>query len=210
METVKEVTAAVLAGGKSRRMGRDKVHLEIRGRTMLGWVLGSLTPLFETVIIIGANAPVPEDPSIPVCPDLMPGKGSLGGILTALRRSPTEEVFCTACDTPFIRPELVAHLVRLSEGGKWDAVVPAVEEEMEPLCAVYCRRASDVVERDIRQGVRKIKTTLSSLRVRTVDGEELRRFDPELLSFFNVNTPEDLERARAIAAAKEGDGRGFS
>jgi molybdopterin-guanine dinucleotide biosynthesis protein A len=199
--TVKNVSAAVLAGGRSRRMGKDKAFVEIRGKTMLARVLERLSPLFERIMIVGPASPALEDFEFPVYPDLRPGKGSLGGIHTALHYSPTEEIFCTACDLPFINPAVVSHILRLAGGG-WQAVVPVVDGEMEPLCALYSRSMAGAVERDLDAGVRRIKTTLASLRVRVVEAEELLPMDPELLTFFNINTPADLERARAIATSE--------
>jgi molybdopterin-guanine dinucleotide biosynthesis protein A len=196
--TVKDVSAAILAGGRSRRMGRDKALVEIGGRTMLARVLERLSPLFERIMIIGPEGPPLEDFGVPVYPDLRPGKGSLGGIHTALHYSPTERVFCSACDLPFINTDVVSHIISLA-GGDCDAVVPRVNGELEPLCALYSTKISGAIEQNLDSGVRRIKTTLSSQRVRIVEGQELALMDPKLLTFFNINTPADLERARAIA-----------
>jgi molybdopterin-guanine dinucleotide biosynthesis protein A len=149
-------------------------------------------------MIIGPSSPALAGFGFPVYPDLRPGKGSLGGIETALHHSPTEQVFCTACDLPFINTDVVSYLLGLA-GGDWQAVVPVVDGELEPLCAVYSRSMAGAVQRDLDDGVRRIKTTLSSIRVRAVEAGDLLPMDPELLTFFNINTPADLERARAIA-----------
>jgi len=201
MRTGKEVTAAVLAGGQSRRMGQDKARVEIVGRTMLERVIERLSPLFGSLMIIGGDSSLGDSRAIPVHPDLRPRMGSLGGIYTAVVLSPTEHVFCAACDMPFISKKVVELMIRRAGEG-YDAVVPRISGELEPLCALYSRNIRDVVEQDLDNGVRRIKTTLSSLRVRVVEEEELVPIDPELNTFFNINTPEDLERARAIAASE--------
>jgi molybdopterin-guanine dinucleotide biosynthesis protein A len=201
MLTGKEMTAAVLAGGQSRRMGQDKANVEIVGRTMLERVIERLSPLFGSLMIIGGESDPGDSCTVPVHPDLRPRMGSLGGIYTAVVLSPTEHVFCAACDMPFIGKEVVEHLIRLAGEG-CDAVVPRIGGELEPLCALYSRNVRSVVERDLDCGVRRIKTTLSSLRVRVVEEEELIALDPELNTFFNINTPEDLEKARTIAASE--------
>lgn len=197
METKTQLTGAILAGGQSRRMGRDKACVEIAGRSMLERVIDRLRPLFGSLMIIGGGSDLCAPRDVPVYPDLRPGMGSLGGIYTAIVKSPTEQVFCVACDMPFIRKEVVEHMIRQSGKG-YDAVVPRINGELEPLCALYSKNIRGAVERDLDNGVRRIKTTLSSLRVRVVEEHELVPMDPELNTFFNINTPEDLEKARTI------------
>jgi molybdopterin-guanine dinucleotide biosynthesis protein A len=201
METGKKVTGAILAGGQSRRMGQDKTGVEIVGRTMLERVIDRLSPLFGSLMIIGGDSELGDRRDIPVHPDLRPRMGSLGGIYTAVVLSPTEHVFCAACDMPFISPEVVEHMIRRAGEG-YDAVVPRINGELEPLCALYSRDIRSAIERDLDSGVRRIKTTLSSLRVRIVEEQELVPLDPGLNTFFNINTPEDLEKARTIAASE--------
>lgn len=202
MKTGNRVTGAILAGGQSRRMGRDKSCIEIAGRTMLERVIDRLSPLFDSLMIIGGDNSLRDTRGLPVHPDIRPRMGSLGGIYTAVMLSPTEQVFCVACDMPFIRPEVVDHLKCLSEAG-YDAVVPRVNGELQPLCALYSRAVRNAIEQDLVSGVRRIKTTLSSLRVRVVEESELLSLDPELNTFFNINTPEDLDKARILAASEK-------
>ena len=189
------MSAAVLVGGQSRRMGRDKAFIEIHGRPMLARVIERLRPLFEEMMIVGSEEASYAGYGLPVHSDLRPGMWSLGGIHTALSRSAGPQVFCTACDMPFISTEVVAALLQRAGGGH-DAVIPMVAGELEPLCAVYARKILPAIEKDLDASVRRIKTTLSSLDVAVVDAEDLRPYDPELLTFFNINTPEDLEKAR--------------
>jgi molybdopterin-guanine dinucleotide biosynthesis protein A len=179
-------------------MGRDKALLEIGGQAMLARIVGRIRPLFDELSIVGGDAGSYGSFGVPVRPDVRPGCGSLGGIFTALAGASSPAVFCVACDMPFVNADLVAYLLETMEENKFQAVIPVVNDEPEPLCAVYSRLALPVIERDLDAGVRRIKDTLSSLRARNVDAAELHPFDPGLRTFFNINTPADLETARKI------------
>ena len=100
---------------------------------------------------------------------------------------------------PFVRGGIISLLLERS-GGDWDAVVPRLAPGLEPLCAVYDRSLRGIIEERLAQGGRRIRSVFDSCRTRYVDETELRPLDPELASFYNINTPEDLERARAICA----------
>ena len=191
-------SAAILAGGQSLRMGRkNKALLEIGGRSLLAEIIFRLRPLFGEIMIIGAGAEGYAPFGLPVHGDLRPGSGSLGGILTALSRSSEPLTFCVACDMPFLSPALVSRLLaRAGEG--WDAVIPRLREGLEPLCAVYAVSLVPRIEEVLDGGERRIRRILDDSRTLYIEEDELRGFDPGLLSFVNVNTPEDLERARAM------------
>ena len=190
------VTGAVLAGGRSQRMGSDKGLLPFGGRRLIQVVLDTLRPLFSEVVIV-ANDPVTYGGfGVPVVPDRIPGKGPLGGIHAALSATPSPHAFCVACDMPFVSPTVVNHLCALAPG--YDAVVPHLDAGCEPLHAVYGRSCLRHVERMIREDRLRVDELLAVVRVRRVDAEELRRLDPSLRSFLNVNTPEELEAARRL------------
>jgi molybdopterin-guanine dinucleotide biosynthesis protein A len=182
-------------------MGRDKALVEIGGRPMLALVIERIRPLFDDIFIAGGDESLYGAFGIPVHRDVNPGCGSLGGIYTALVKAAHPLVFCVACDMPFVDPGLVTFLLGEMERGSFQAVIPTVDGEAEPLCAVYSRNSLPVVERDLDTGVRRIKSTLASLKVRAVDADEMRPFDPELRTFFNINTPEDLKRASEMGSA---------
>lgn len=194
----KSVAAAILAGGQNRRMGRNKALVEIGGQAMLARIIARLSPLFEHVMIAGNDIPAYEPFGLPVHRDLRPDHGSLGGIFTALAASPLPKVFCTGCDMPFISPGIVTELLRLA-GGEHDAVIPGIGNKLEPVCAVYSTSLLPLIARHLDSGTRKIKDALAEANLLVVDAETLRPHDPDLLTFFNVNSPEDLERARALA-----------
>lgn len=192
------VSAAILAGGQSLRMGRKKkAFLEIGGRSFLEETITRLRPLFEEIIIVGDARAEYASFGVPAYPDLRPGSGSLGGILTALRRSSSPMTFCVACDMPFLNPAVVSRLLQ-EVPGRWDAVLPRLGEGLEPLCALYAVSLAPRIERLLDSGERRIRLVLEGTRTRFVEEDELRSVDPPLLSFFNVNTPEDLATARRM------------
>ena len=130
--------------------------------------------------------------------DLYPGKGSLIGIFTGLVHSANFLNLVVACDMPFLNLDLLRYMVDISPG--FDVVIPRIGDQMEPLHAVYSRNCLGPMEKQIKQGNLKITGFFDSLKVKYVGKEELDRFDPERLSFFNINTEADLKKARVLAA----------
>ncbi|MBU2490159.1 MAG: molybdenum cofactor guanylyltransferase [Proteobacteria bacterium] len=194
---------AVLAGGRNRRMGgENKALCRVGEKAMVRRVLEVLSACFSEVLVI-ARAPLPLlDLPAAILPDLLPGSGSLVGIHAALSYARAPYVFVAACDTPFLSPALVRRLAGLANG-KVDVVVPRTEKGLEPLCAVYSRRAAPLVRARLLQGRYRISELYGNLKVREVGPDELSQADPGLLSFMNVNTPQDLERARRLGAREE-------
>jgi molybdopterin-guanine dinucleotide biosynthesis protein A len=190
------VTGAILAGGKSTRMGTNKALLSFGGRSILEGLLGKMRPLFPEMLLI-ANDPAPyRHLGLPVYPDRIPEKGSLGGIYTALHHSAFHRTFCIACDMPLADPRVIGLLCDLAPD--YDVVVPRTPEGYQPLHAVYSRSCLPHIEAMIRADRLKIDRLFPQVRVRTVGAEELRALDPSLHSFVNVNTPEELEAAARL------------
>jgi len=195
--------AAILAGGKGRRMGgRDKASMEFLGVPLIERVLAAVEPLAERVIVVGGRGYLVHR-GIPTVPDRFPGASALGGIVTALawageKVGPAAWVACLACDMPFLRRELLEHLWAVR--GDAQAVVPRVSAGYEPLCALYRTDALEAFEEQLAAGDLRIIPALSRLRLVEVGEETLRRVDPDLRSFLNLNSPEDVERAKAAGA----------
>lgn len=191
------LTGAVLTGGESKRLGFNKAFAEVGGRPMVERVLEVLGGLFEEVIIVTLEGELYEPLGYPVYKDLLPGGNALAGIHTALSVASNDKSFLCACDMPFLNPRLIARLVELSEEA--DVVVPKSEAGLEPLHAVYSKSCLPAIEGSIAKGELKLTCYFEEVAVRRVEGEELGALDAEGLSFFNVNTAQDLLRAEALA-----------
>ncbi len=190
-------SAAILAGGQNRRMGTNKALLEIGGKSILERTAVLLQGLFEEVMVIGFDIEAYSPLGLPVWPDIRPGHGSLGGIHTALSRATHQWVLCVACDMPFLNSAVVTYLLSRTDD-RIDAVIPRLAEGWEPLCAVYSKNILPVIERSLEAGEHKIKKALEGINYRIVESGEVRPFDPRLLTFFNINTPQDLDLARQM------------
>ncbi|MCX8031803.1 MAG: molybdopterin-guanine dinucleotide biosynthesis protein B [Thermoleophilia bacterium] len=199
---VRDVSLALLAGGQSTRMGFDKVLASFPGGSLIEWMYHRLAPFFENVFAVARDPVRFHDLGIPVVTDALAESGSAVGVYTAVLASPTERVLCVACDMPFVTPGLLWALALGSRG--YDVFVPRHGEYLQPLCAVYGKGALDAYYRFITSGGRRIFDIYPELRTGYLDVADSRFGDPEQI-FFNVNTPEELELARARAAAGEED-----
>lgn len=195
-----DTSCIVLAGGKGLRLGRNKV-LEIVGdRSVLNQVISCVSSLCsETIIVTTREQAIPQSISslqFRVVTDIFPGKGTLGGIYTGLVASNSFYNLVVACDMPFLNQSLLRYMLELSTGA--DIVVPRVGKQFEPLHAIYAKSCLAPMEDMIKQDNLIIYKLYSSVKVRYVEAEEIARFDPEHLSFFNINTEADLKKAREI------------
>ncbi len=181
-------SAAVLAGGRSRRFGQDKARFVWRGKPLLRHVLDSLVDASERFIVAGR--PYPEF-GVPVYPDLIPGGDSLSGIHSALHHAGQRVVAVAACDLPNLTPGYWAFL--LENLGRAPAVVAFGPEEWpEPLAAVYTKDLLPLAERLLREGDYFIRRLLDEGGARYLSWASVReRFGERV--FANVNRPEDLE-----------------
>lgn len=187
------VSAAVMAGGKSRRMGHDKAWLDVGdGRPIVRRVIDVLSLVADEVFIV-ANDERYRSLGLRVVPDRFPDGGVLGGIATGIGAAAHDRVLVAACDMPFLRPEVFRLLVERSEG--WDAVVPKVGDEHETLHALYTKACLGPIERALAAGRMRVISFFGDVRVRILDEAEMRAVDPDLVSITNVNTPEELAAA---------------
>lgn len=196
-----QLGGVVLAGGRSRRMGTDKALLPFADTTLLGHVVRRLRTCCDPVYVVASALQRGCGPDVPVVADRWPGLGPLAGIEAGLRACPTPCAAVVACDLPFVQPALLTGLADLLEGV--DAAVP-VTDRPHPLCAVYRRDAAQVAEAILRAGGGSVRQLLARIRVRYVPEEVLRGWDPDLLSFVNVNTPADY--LAALARVRPGEG----
>lgn len=196
-----EISSIVLAGGKSSRLGYDKVFKSVGDRNLLDLVLNCVAPLSQETILVAAskNGPVIADkyPGLKLAFDVYPGKGPLGGVYTGLLISTSFHNLVVASDMPFLNLALLNYMIQLS--ADYDLVVPRVGELVEPLHAVYARSCRDPMEQLLKRNELSLHRLFPMVRTRYVEIDEIDRFDPEHLSFFNVNTRADLLQAEEIA-----------
>ncbi len=201
------VASIVLVGGKSLRLGKDKIFETIDGENLLQRVVTRLAPLTDRIILVAAPGqpipPLPPHLKTSKVVDIYPGKGSLGGIYTGLSASDCSHSLVVACDMPFLNLALLRHLIRLCP--RYDAVIPRITKLLEPLHAVYSKSCLAAIEVLLQQNNLRITDLFNQIRVRYVEEDEIDRFDPERLSFFNINTAADLEKARALAGGSPDD-----
>jgi molybdopterin-guanine dinucleotide biosynthesis protein A len=192
----KPVTSIVLAGGQSTRLGRDKALLEVDGQFLIERILRKLSQISEEILIVANELDRYEQFEGIVIGDVYPGKGALGGIFSGLRRASNHHSLVVACDMPFLNVSLLRYMQGLAAG--YDVVIPRIEGLTEALHAIYSKNCLPFIERQLQSGDLRIVHFFPHVRVRYVDREEMETFDPEHLSFFNINSREDLDRARSI------------
>jgi FdhD protein len=187
---IKDVTGVILAGGASSRMGRNKALLEVNGSPIITAIYRTLASLFHEVIIVTNT---PHDFEFIPCrkvPDIYTGIGSIAGLHSALAHSTTERTFVTACDMPFVNPDIIRFLCNLQQD-EYEAVVPFSEGGQEPLHALYRSKCRDLFECAVNNGERKILDILPRMKVRKVTWEEMKSIGGSTAAFLNVNTPEE-------------------
>lgn len=181
--------AAIISGGENRRMPVIKGFIEINGKKIIESQLELLRGLFDRVVI-SSNAPeLYFGLGVPVIGDVLSQRGPLTGILSVLLSTGEEEVFCVACDMPFISPELIGHITR-EKGG--DAAVPVFCGRPEPLLSVYSKGIIETGLRRLAEGKASLTGILDEIDVRYIKEDDVRAIDPDGRSFVNINTPEDL------------------
>jgi molybdopterin-guanine dinucleotide biosynthesis protein A len=191
------LTIAIQAGGQSRRMQRDKGLVPLNGRPLIEHLLERVRPLGDEILITTNQ---PQDYAyldLPMAADETPGAGALVGLHTALKAAHGERVLVLACDMPFVNVPLLKHLLELSVDV--DIVVPRWQDILQTLHAVYRRSAClPAIEQVLEQGLKRVISFYPQVEVRDISEQEILRFDPGGLSFFNVNTPEELQEAEEI------------
>jgi molybdopterin-guanine dinucleotide biosynthesis protein A len=189
-----QVSGFVLAGGKSTRMGQDKAQLQLNGRSLLEHALTGLRAVCRDVAILGSYELYGE--LAPVYEDIFPGCGPLAGIHAALSNSQTEYNLIIAVDTPFLMPEFLSYLAERAVAGSAVVTTPEINAYTQPLCTVYSLAFLPIAERALQSGNYKITPLFPHERTLVIREAELRQFAFSTEMFENLNTPEDMERAR--------------
>jgi molybdopterin-guanine dinucleotide biosynthesis protein A len=188
-----------LAGGQnSRFFGTNKALVQVGGKQILDHILDVFKDLFDEIIL------VTNDPSqylqwdFNIVSDIFPIRSSLTGIHTGLFYTSAPYAFFAACDIPFLKKELVETLVDAIEPNV-DIVIPETSKGFEPLCAVYSKRCFKPLDAQLAENEFKIQHVFQKVRVKRISEDILRKSDPDLRSFYNINTPDDLAEAKNIA-----------
>ena len=197
MNKLTDVSGIVLGGGLSTRIGHDKGMLMLAGEPLAQRAIAAMGRLFDELIyVINDPMAAPAYPKIKLAKDEVPHLGPLGGILAGLKVSKAQRAFVVGYDMPFVSPELARFLVEYDMDA--DVVVPVTAGRYEPLHAVYSRNCIPSIADQLAAGKRQISGFYDKVKVTTVDEPALRRIDPDLRSFFNINTPDDVKRAVAL------------
>jgi molybdopterin-guanine dinucleotide biosynthesis protein A len=191
-------TAAILAGGRARRLGgTDKSALVVGARSILDRQLSLLHGLTSHLLIVTNDRSRVQVADVPVVVDRIGGAGALGGLYTALVEAPTEQVLIIGCDMPFLTAPFLRYLAE--RGRDADVTVPRDKVGRHPLCASYARRTAAHFAARIQAGDLRIGQALADLTVQELGPDDLSPFDPYGRLLLNVNTPEDYARARSVA-----------
>jgi molybdopterin-guanine dinucleotide biosynthesis protein A len=195
---------AILAGGKSIRMGWDKALMPFLGRPLILRILERLQSLSDEVFVM-ANRP--KDYAflgVPVHPDLEPRRGVLGGLYSSLRIATHPFVAIVACDMPFANPSLFEHELDLIISTGADVVIPSTVAGLEPLHAVY-RSATclPVIQAALEAGERKVIGWLPKIKTQILSPGETASYDLHQLVFWNLNTPEEFQQAETQARLED-------
>lgn len=187
--------AIILAGGQGKRMGgKRKAFLEIDGQPIIHRLLAVCRPLFSEIIISCREADAYRFRGVTTVTDRIQTRSSLTGIHAGLSAMRAAEAFVVACDTPFLKPELVRLLIEKSVPNM--ITVPRLENgKYQPLCAVYPKSCTQEIETRLKNDQLRIAHLFTTFPTQEIDEQELRKVDPGLDSFVNLNTPEDLQQA---------------
>jgi molybdopterin-guanine dinucleotide biosynthesis protein A len=191
-----------LVGGQSSRMGTPKSWLKFEGRPLLCHLVERMRAVFPEVLLVSAPEQSLPDTGARVIYDEHPGEGPLAGLVVGLRAISQPLAFVSSCDAPFLDPRVAYALAECA--GDFDAVVPEWEGRLHPLHAVYRASVQPVAAEQLAKGRRRMTELLDRVRMRVVTGAELRGLDPQGLSFHNMNTPEEYQRALELWAPDGG------
>ncbi len=193
-----ECTGVILAGGRNMRLpGIKKTFHEIKGKKIMDIIYEIFSSIFDEIIIVTNEPQEFAGWNALIVSDIDPSRCSLAGIHAGLYYSSTKHIFVSACDTPFLKKELVLYI--LSQiNSKFDVIIPETEAGFEALCAVYSRGSLSAIERNLKNRIYMVKRFFKKNRVKMISSKNIEKFDPQMKSFFNINTPEDLEKAKLM------------
>ncbi len=193
------LTLSIQAGGKSSRMGQDKALMPFHGKPLIETVLARLAPLADEIIVT-TNAP--ENYAflgVPLFRDIVPERGALGGLYTALKSATQDQVAVVACDMPFASSQFFRAATKLMSTRAADIVIPQTPNGLEPLHALYRRNIClDPIERALEANQWKVIAWFDAVNAHVLSVAETAALNPDGLAFWNLNTPEDFAKAESL------------
>ena len=201
------VTGVILAGGTSRRMGQNKALLQLGDDPLIAHVIRLMRLATDELLLITNNPAEYAHLGLQMHSDMIPDAGALGGIYTGLMHASHDAVLCVACDSPFLQPKLLTYLVSVL--GEYDAVMPytykaplsdneAARITLQTLCAAYSKRCLSIIKLMLQESELRVHALQERANILTLAPEIWKTYDSEGHSFFNVNTPEDFEKAQTM------------
>ncbi len=194
-----DCTGVILAGGQNSRLpGKKKTFQKIGDVTILENIYGLFSNLFKEVIIVVNEPREFAGLNMSIVTDVIPSKCALAGLHTGLFYASFPYAYVTACDTPFVKQSVVEYIVNQIEPS-YDVIIPRTDDGLEALSAVYSKDCIPLIENNLGKNIFMIKKFFRKKKVKEIPVEQLKALDPEMQFIFNVNTPEDLAKARLIA-----------
>ncbi len=191
------VSLSIQAGGQSRRMGYDKALLDFLGQPLIQRVLNRVSHLADDIFVTANHPRRYQFLDIPILADIIPDIGALGGIYTALNSANNSLVFVIACDLPFVNPDLLSFCLHTLVNTRVDAVIPCSENGLEPFHAIYRKETCmELIETAIKTGKRRVVSWHNDAFIHVLQPEEVSKFDPFGITFWNVNTPDEYQKAK--------------
>lgn len=192
-------SGVILAGGENKRFsGQNKAFIDVCGTPVLDRIYRLFAELFDEIILVTKDPGKYLHFNMQIVTDFFNIPSSLTGIHAGLFYSSHPFAFFTACDTPFLKKELIQTILAAIDP-QFDAVIPETSKGMEPLCAAYSKKSLSIIEHHLLQDKLKIMRIFKKRRIKRISERILREIDPDLESFFNINTPDDLIRAERMA-----------
>ena len=193
-----DINAIVLCGGQSSRMGyRNKCFFKLGDLSFIEIITDKLSTIFDNILLVAKDPKEYIPLGYKVVTDVFKESSSLTGIHAGLFFSSTKYNFIVGCDTPLIKPELIKYLVSTLDSN-YQVVVPKVKGYFEPLCAIYSKDCIPIIEDMLKKRSFKISKLFSEVNTKVVEDSVLKKYDPSLHSFFNINTEEDYKKALKI------------
>lgn len=194
--------AVILAGGLNSRMGgNNKAFLKVGGQPILNRLLDTIAPFFEEILLVTRQPEIYADLPVRIVTDIYPARSSLTGIHAGLKSAAAPLTFVLPCDAPFVQPGLVRFLLGEIEPSL-DVIVPLIDSHYEPLCAIYSKRCLPLIEDQLDRDDFTILNFFDQVNLKTIPAQRIKTADNDMISFYNVNTPEALEASQVMADKK--------